>query len=413
MRILFFAPRKCWPLNSGARLRDYYLARELARHASVTYLGLCYPEEEQYEAADIGLPAPETIFEKVITMPKARPYGGINLVRGLLGPDPVTVLNWTSKEAADELAEIGRAGNFDAVHLVGVHLTRYVPVLKNFPGAPPVLCDWHDIQSEKMWRYSETIASRPRRIYARRTAQLLEKAEQALLHSCQVHTVVSRRDQTKLETLAAAPIHVIENGVDTSYFVPKESDGEAVPDSILFVGAMDYAPNEDAVTWFASNVWRQLRPRFPELRFTIVGRKPTPGVMALKDQPGIEVSGTVADVRPYYKSALAVVVPLHWGSGTRLKILEAMSAGVPVISTTLGAEGLDATHGQDILIADSGEEMLAAVATLRESPALRESLVEHGRRLALSKYDWAIPGGRLFSIHAGMVAARRPNTNAK
>lgn len=404
MRILYFAPRKCWPLNSGARLRDYYLARELARRASVTYLGLCYPEEEEYEADDTGITPPETLFERVITIPAARSYGVINLLRGLVGNTPVTVLNWTSRTAAADLAQIGREGKFDAIHLVGVHLVRYVRVLNDLPGRPPVLCDWHDIQSEKMWRYSKTTGSTPRSFYARRTARLLEAAESELLHSCEAHTVVSNRDRTTLESYApSAPVHIIENGVDTSYFSPHSVSEGRLGDRIVFVGAMDYGANEDAVTWFAQNVWANVRQRFPELRFTIVGRKPTASVTALKNQPGIDVSGTVADVRPYYENALAMVVPLHWGSGTRLKILEAMAAGVPVISTTLGAEGLDATDGQDILIADSPEEMLAAITALRDSPELRGKLTDLGRRLAVSRYDWTIPGERLFSIYANTL----------
>ena len=145
-----FAPRKCWPINSGARLRDYHLAFQLARHTEVTYLGLCYPEEEQFASDDVEPGRTRTRLQKVVTMPKARPYGAVNLLRGLLGPTPVTVLNWTNPEAAAELAELGRTARFDAIHLVGVHLLRYIPVLRNFPGNPPILCDWHDIQSEKM-----------------------------------------------------------------------------------------------------------------------------------------------------------------------------------------------------------------------------------------------------------------------
>ena len=225
-----------------------------------------------------------------------------------------------------------------------------------------------------------------------------------MLHSCDAHTVVSRRDQATLESSTpSATVQVIENGVDTAYFLRKTNSGASPPCSVVFVGAMDYNANEDAVIWFADHVWPSAMQRFPELRFTIVGRKPTPGVTALTDRPGIEVSGTVPDVRPYYENALAMVVPLRWGSGTRLKILEAMAAGVPVISTTLGAEGLEASHGQEILIADSPEEMLEAIAALRDSPELRTRLADLGRRLAISKYDWAIPGERLFSIYANTL----------
>lgn len=397
MRILFFAPRKCWPLNSGARLRDYHLARQLACGASVTYLALCYPEQEEFAGDDVGLPVPETIFERVLILPEARSYRPVNVLRGFFGSTPVTVLNWTSRAAAEQISKLGRETRFDAIHLVGVHLVQYLPVLRSFQGDPPVLCDWHDIQSEKMRRYSETIASFPRRIYARRTAGLLENMEKVLLDSCDAHTVVSARDRSQLESIApGARVSIVENGVDAAYFGKCDAP---VTNKIVFVGAMDYHPNEDAVTWFASEMWPGIRRRFPDMRFLIVGRKPTAAVSALAAQPGIEVLGTVPDVRPYYAGALAVVVPLRWGSGTRLKILEAMAAGVPVVSTTLGAEGLETRHGEEILIADSAAEMQKAIVAVHEDAGLRERLISRGRERVRCTYDWGIPGSRLLAMY--------------
>jgi sugar transferase (PEP-CTERM/EpsH1 system associated) len=400
MRILYFSSRECWPVNSGARLRDYHLARQLAGHASVTYLGLPFADETHNQQTDDGLPLPEQVFERVLRIPKARAYTPVNLVRGLLGPTPVTVLANTTPEIAATLEKLGRETAFDSIQMEGVHLVRYVPVLRSFSGHPPIVCDWHNIESELMWRYSENVASPPRRWYARRTAALIERAEAELLRAADAHTVVSARELAKLRAvLPEADLHVVENGVDTAYFSDCAKDSAVPRNRIVFVASMDYHANVDAAVYFARDIWPLVYKRDAKLRFTIVGRSPAPGVLALRNLPGIEVTGTVPDVRPYYREAVAVVVPLRVGGGTRLKILEAMAAGVPVVSTTLGAEGLDVDPGRDLLTADTPAAIAEAIASLRDQPSQWRQLSEAGRALVARTYDWRIVGDRLFSIH--------------
>src|SRR5262245_36103122 len=218
MRILYFSPRKCWPVNAGARLRDYQLARQLARRASVTYLGLFDPGDKEHEPENDSLDAPEAIFERSLILPKAPAYGVWNLLRGLAGPTPVTVLNYTSQSVSAALADLGREMRFDVVQLEGIHLARYIRVLRAFPSRPPVFCDWHDIFSESMARYSEATASLPRRLYARRTIQRIKGIEREVLSACDAHLAVSDRDKwSLLESCPSASLHVIENGVDTDY----------------------------------------------------------------------------------------------------------------------------------------------------------------------------------------------------
>ncbi len=411
-------------MNSGARLRDYHLARQLARHASVTFVGLPAPGGTQHEPAGEGLPPPEQVFERVLRIPRARAYSPINLVRGWLGPTPVTVWNYTTPEIAAALEKLGRETAFDSIQMEGVHLVRYLPVLRGFSGHPPIVCDWHNIESELMWRYSENVASPqrrrasvagdlfkgpPRRWYARRTAALIERAEAELLRSADAHAVVSPRELAKLRAaVPQADLHVVENGVDTAYFSDCAIESGVARNRIVFVASMDYHANVDAAVYFARDIWPALRQRFregfgehdaPEARFTIVGRSPTPEVLALRNLPGVEVTGTVPDVRPYYREAVAVVVPLRVGGGTRLKILEAMAAGVPVVSTTLGAEGLEVDPGRDLLTADTPAAMVEAIVSLKDQPLQWRQLSDAGRTVVARTYDWRIVGDRLFAIH--------------
>jgi glycosyltransferase involved in cell wall biosynthesis len=394
-------PRKCWPVITGGRVRDYNLMRVLAQRAAVTHFAVCHPSQEP-KAADDGYQPPEVLFERQVVLSEARSYGLGNILRGLAGPTPVNILNFTIPVAADALAALGREMAFDAIQLEGAHLVRYLPTLRAFPGRPPILCDWHDILSEGMWRYSDT-ASLPRRIYARRTAVLLEGVERELLRSCDTHAAVSERERIKLSAIApSAKIHVIENGVDTAYYDAARIENPN-RNRILFVGSMEYHANIEGVTRFAREVWPRVRARFPELRFTIAGRDPAPEVIALASQPGIEVTGTIPDVRPYYREALLAVVPLRLGTGTRLKILEAMAAGVPVVSSTLGAEGLEGQPGHEILIADSASDTFDSIVGLRSNAELWRTLADHGRELAVLRYDWEVLGKRLYSIHENAV----------
>jgi glycosyltransferase involved in cell wall biosynthesis len=169
------------------------------------------------------------------------------------------------------------------------------------------------------------------------------------------------------------------------------------------MGRMDYHANIDAALFFVREVWPRVRDRRPELRLAIVGAQPPKQILALREH-GAMVTGTVDDVRPYYRSALVSVVPLRVGGGTRLKVLEAMAAGAPVVSTTLGAEGLAITPGKDILIADSPGAMADAITGLQTGSPLWQQLADNGKQLVRAKYDWAVVGETLWRLHCQLCA---------
>jgi polysaccharide biosynthesis protein PslH len=407
MSLLYLAPHELWPVNTGARLRDYQLARQLAARESVTFVEMsCAGEEHQSPPEDSG-------FTRVVTFHKDRIYTPFKIARGLAGPIPLTVLNCWSSQSASQLAEVLRSRPFDTVQVEGVHLMEYLPIIQELPGPPAIVVDWHNIESEGMWRYAKNTRNWAKKIAAKRTARLIERAEDRLLNSCAIHTVTSERERQKL--LARCPsanIQVIPNGVDTGYFSAKEiaqacrrSVQNAVKPTILFVGSMDYHANIDAVTWYSRNVWPAIAQNNPDLQFTIVGRNPARDVRSLESDR-IQVTGTVADVRPYYASAVAAIVPLRSGSGTRLKILEAMAAGVPVISTRMGAEGIEVEDSIHLLLADSSAEMAEAVHRVASSNETRTCLSQAARELVCKVYDWSVIGKKLCAIHEGLVESR-------
>jgi glycosyltransferase involved in cell wall biosynthesis len=276
-----------------------------------------------------------------------------------------------------------------------------------------VVYNWHNIESELMRRFAESSASLARRAYATLTAGKLRAIEHQILRSAFGHIVCSEREREVLSRIApGARIAVIENGVDCDAFAPgateasgtEAADGNA-KNAIVFVGSMDYYPNADGAVWFAREIWPAIRERMPSLEFCIVGARPTEAVQALRENAGVTVTGTVPDVRPYYQRALAAVVPLRTGGGTRLKILEAMAAGTPVVSTALGAEGLRVEPGAHYLLAgeDGSTSWVEAIQKLQSNPAEGVALAERGLRRAREAYDWKSLGAALVDTYRGWL----------
>jgi glycosyltransferase involved in cell wall biosynthesis len=438
MRVLHFVPRVPWPLNTGAKLRNYHLAREIAGRASITLLAFSENDEQTNQpsapadesSTEPILESPESFYERVILVGRDQGYTLSKIVRGAIGKTPLPVLNYTTPAMKEALARVLDEQDFDVVQVESIHLAEYLPIIRAASSSPQIICDWHNIESELMQRYSERQTNVLRRTYARRAAGQMSRLERRAMHEFDAHIVVSKRDGERLQELAPkARIFLIENGVDTAYYTDErinrahaawlkergqetasfqdaERDSTPAPEvkkprRVAFVGSMDYHANVDAAVSFAEEVWPRLQAEQPGLIFTIVGRDPAREVRQLEQVSGIEVTGTVDDVRPYYHETLAAIIPLRVGGGSRLKILEAMAAGVPVISTTLGAEGLDVQDGKNILIAEKSEDFCEAITRLDEER--RRTLIAGGRALVSEQYDWSRLGALLFETYKGLL----------
>jgi len=392
LRILFVSPRQSWPLYSGARMRDHYFAQALGRRAALTYVFFSEPGRASPQRADLPF------CRRIVPVPAPRLYTPGKIVRGVLGRWPLPVVNYTSNEMKAALAGVLREDQFDLVHLDSIHMAAYVPgVCRQTPA--PVVYNWHNIESELMRRYSAGVQPL-RKLYAAWTARRLAALERQILGQAFGHVVCSQRERAQLLGIVPeARIAVIENGVDTAFFAePPVAPGRR--HRIVFVGSMRYHGNVEAAVWFARSVWPRIRERFPAWRLTLAGYDPAPAVLALRGAENVEVTGTVEDLRPYYGEALAAIVPVRTGGGTRLKILEAMAAGVPVVSTTLGAEGLAVSPGRHLLIADREEDWLRQLSALAPQGDLWNGLVAAGRDLVRSRYDWEILGAALYETYS-------------
>jgi sugar transferase (PEP-CTERM/EpsH1 system associated) len=218
---------------------------------------------------------------------------------------------------------------------------------------------------------------------------------------------VSEEDRKTIERdFGVTHVSDLPTGVDLDYFQPR-SEPER-PGNLVFVGSMDWHPNEDGIFWFVRDVFPRIRERMPQASLTVVGRNPSTRLRELAGQNGaIEITGTVPDVRPYLARAEVVVVPLRIGGGTRIKIFEAMSMAKAVVSTTLGAEGLPLVKGSEILLADSAEEFATDVAQLLGSAAQRDAIGRAARRKVERDHSWGGVAARMEQILAAVAAGKR------
>ena len=404
VRILFLSPRQCWPTISGAKLREYHLLRALAQREQVTYLHFTDPGAEPLTRKDLPF------CQEVVAIPKPPAYGPAKLVQGVFGRWPLPILNYTSEEMSAAVDRLIATNAYDLIHLDLIHMIRYGEAIASRGKATRIVYNWHNIESELMRRFGATASSPWKSWYARLTARKLASLEQDVLKIAFGHIVCSQRELEELRRIApSARIAVIENGVDVASF---SATADASPQTnkrqstrILFVGLMNYTANVEAATSFCQRIWPLLRRRLPDLELWIVGASPTPAVVQLGAVPGVTVTGTVPEVRPYYRDALAAIVPLRTGGGTRLKILEAMAAGVPVVSTPLGAEGLSVTPGENILMAepDDAETWLRHLEYLKASEPARKALSAAALALVRTTYDWEILGRKLCDTYEGWL----------
>jgi glycosyltransferase involved in cell wall biosynthesis len=317
----------------------------------------------------------------------------------LLSPTPFETRRLVSMEFRAAFNRILAAQRFDVVQFESAFLGGLAT-----PGLASVL-DEHNVEHELLSRVAASDPLSPRKMYHRWDAARTRRLERRLWRRLPACAVTSEREQAMVSGWAPQTLTaVVPNGVDADYFRP-EPGAVVDPSSLVFVGTMHYQPNVDAAVHFIRDVMPLLWRDRPDLVFTAVGHHPPPELARLA-RPRVVITGSVADVRPYVHGAAVVVVPLRSGSGTRLKILEAMAMARPVVSTRMGMEGLDAKPGDDLLVADEPEHFAALTRRALVDAGLRATLGARGRALVESRYSWGRATAELEELHRRLLDAR-------
>jgi polysaccharide biosynthesis protein PslH len=387
MKILWLNSGLLLPLDKGGKLRTWHLMRHLALKHDITYLS--FAERGQSHADRVGM---REVCNALETVPRTDPAKGTlafyaDAAKHVVAPLPYAVGKYRSAEYAALVRKCLESGGFDVV------VADFLPPVANLPRtlAIPGVLFTHNVEAE-IWRRHAENASNPfsRALMTQQWNRML-RFERDALSRFDLVLAVSDADSQTFERLYPGalrrPVHVVQTGVDTSYFMPMP--GKERRAHLVFTGSMDWLPNEDGMLYFVRDILPRIRQAEPDVTLSIIGRAPTPAVKRLGEERGIEVTGRVDDVRPHVAQGDVYIVPLRIGGGTRLKIFEAMSMAKAVVSTTVGAEGLPVTSGQDLVIADEPAQFADAVVNLIRDAGARRQIESAARQLVVEKYDWA------------------------
>lgn len=399
LRVLFVTPYLPVPPDFGGASRMYHLIRETERRHAVTTLSLSAPGDDPCQAGDaLRRVVPVTV--PLTARMAAAPAKRLVQLRSLVSPRSFQHRFYWYVALQRAIDRLTTGEPFDVVQFEFSQMGVYrVP-----PGVSSIL-DIHNIEHDVLRRIAAS-GSPVRRLFNQIEYRKYRREEIDAWRRASGCVATSSGDAGIVSRATGRPVEVVPNGVDLDAF-PRQPLDDADLRALVFVGAMRYRPNADAARFFVEEILPRLRTMMPDAELTIVGADPPPDVVTLGEVPGVRVTGTVPDVRPWVNNAGAVVVPLLSGGGTRLKILEAFAMGRPVVSTTIGAAGIEARDGEHLLLADRPEAFARAVTRLATEPGLRERLVERAYALVCDRYQWSAAAKRLEAVY---YAARSEGT---
>jgi glycosyltransferase involved in cell wall biosynthesis len=401
-KILWVKSGALHPADTGGKIRTLSMLRELNRWHDVTYLSP-HPVGEAHHPDEL---ADGYANEKIWIEHSQPPRGSVaffaQLAMNVLSSKPFAISKHTIPALRTKLIELDASGGFDlivcdflspALHFVG-HEWR-----------TPVVMFQHNMESQiwkrmaanhPRWHGRAFLGNQYRRMF--RWEDKLSKLFDGIITVSAEDTKFARERYHLTNVLGDVP-----PGVDTTFFHPQDRATEDKP-VLAFLGSMDWMPNVEGIHWFVREVWPQVCARVPEVELRIIGRRPGADIRALADRDSsIVVTGTVADVRPHLRDAAAMIVPLLSGGGTRIKILEAMAFGLPVLSTTIGAEGLPFEHDRHLLLADDVASFTERCVGMLRSKDLRARLARAARDEVVNHYSWAAASRKFESLCRSVV----------
>jgi glycosyltransferase involved in cell wall biosynthesis len=374
VKILWVNANFLHPTTKGGQIRTLEMLKCLHRRHEVHYVAIENPAEPEgmaraheysTRAYPIWLNVPD----------KTSPAFLLQAAAGLLSNVPVAVSRWCSKDAERLIGDLLRKEKFDRA------VCDFLVSSGHYPDLPGCVLFQHNVET-MIWRRTAEHATGLKKPYMQLQAQRMFDYERKVCREVGYTIAVSQTDADLMRQMFdVSNVAHIPTGVDLDYFRPQPSQPAA---DLVFVGSMDWRPNDDGVSWFVSEVLPLIRKQRPDCSVAIVGRNPAANIKALP----VEVTGTVPDVRPYLWGSKVSIVPLRIGGGTRLKIYESMAARVPVVSTTVGAEGLAYRDGHDIAIADSPEAFANACVDLLANDARRASLSQAAWQMVADRFSW-------------------------
>jgi glycosyltransferase involved in cell wall biosynthesis len=401
LNILFLAQVLPYPIDAGPKVRGYYNLRYLADKHAVTLLSFVRPTDSSEALSHL-----KSFCTRVetIKMPRSRVRDGLSMVKSLLSSQPFLITRDEVPEMDLTLRKLIREKRFDAIHADQLWMAPYAlkakrEAIKN-GYHPRIILDQHNAVYLIPKRMAEASKNRFLKTWLKRESKLMAEFE---TQTCRQFDHIVWVTQEDLKAVSSIASLLIKDNLKVAYYKALSEDNSIIPicvdpaetapvdrvpeaDEILFVGGMHWPPNADGVTWFAKEVLPLVTKERPQSRFVAVGKQPPEAITAMGQQ--VFTPGYVENIDRYWANARVFVVPLRAGGGMRVKILDAWARGIPIVSTTIGAEGITYNSGTDILIADTPEEFSRAVSQVLIDNDLAKRLSQYGRETLENHYDW-------------------------
>jgi len=406
VRVLWLGHNLAFPPVRGVLQRNYNLLREVAKRSEVHVLAFDQPKTRPPGVTpEDCVRALREFCASVTWVPLSRQLDGTDryvlALRGLMSRDPIDMLWLHSREMAEKLRKAIEDSEFDVIHFDTLGLAPYKSVVTT---AKTVL-NHHNVESSMMSRRASKERNRLTSLYFKLEARKVREAEKRWCPQFGTNLVVSAEEELELKKWAPdANTAVVPNGVDTEYFTP-------CPDPagrrLLFCGGLDWYPNRDAMVFFFNAIWPLLASQVPDVEIYVVGRGPPKWLQRLGERDRrVHVTGFVEDVRPYFKKAAAYVCPIREGGGTRLKVLDALAMGVPLIGTSFACSGLGLSDGKHVLLAETPGEFVCKIRQVFDDSELRYRLAAAGREIVERMYSWHAIGQTLFGTYESVAQAK-------
>jgi len=407
LNILFLSTENPFPPNSGHRLRTYNTLRDAASRHNVFFLGFAKsmedlkytePLREFCKSADVFV-IPDDI-SKVSLMK--------SLILNLFSILPYTAQKYYTNDMRRRMGEILDENRIDIVHFDMLHLARY---RHDIPALPTVMIE-HNVESLRLKRLAMNSSNPALKIFLYLQYMKLYSFEKRECSRFNVCAPVSEYDRDCLQKMSpTANLRVVPNGVDTKYFSPGKE--KIVPKSLVWVGGMKDLYNREAVEYFCRSIFPLIIRDVPDVKFIAIGKSPAPALEELaRTNPNIKISGYVEDIRKAMRKAAVYIAPMKSGGGTKLKVLNALSMAKPLVTTSVGAEGIDVTDGVHLMIADDAAGFAKKTVELLNNPVLAKRLGTNGRKRMMEKYSWDIIGRQIDEIYHE-IAGRTKSEKSK
>lgn len=405
MRILFVATQLPYPPDTGGRIRTLSLLKHLTRNHDLTFVCAVDPNTPAQDLDEMRRVCPKFYPVRQTQVNRSSWRYFTKLAANMGSLQPFGVAKDYSPELASLVKRLSASGESDVLVCDFLHATIN---LKGVNGIPVVLFQ-HNVEAEIFRRYYLQQTKLPGRLFWFYQWKKMQRYERRISRDMDCCIAVSETDrETFRRDYQLTNVARIDTGVDVDYF--SGASAQRIPHRLVFTGSMDWLPNEDAMVWFVREILPTVTRALPDTSLAIVGRRPTPKVQQLARNHQVIITGRVDDVRLYLAEGSVFIVPIRIGGGTRIKIFEAMASNIPVVSTTVGAEGLELEDGRHLLLSDDPKSFAQSVIRLLQDRNYAQQLAGSARSLVAEKYDWSIVSKQFATICLHTIKERKAQT---